>query len=68
MKDKEQLFSLVALAIQDVIVVEGVHLHLRNKVNHELFWLVLEEFDGFNDLAMSFLDNIVFQGWGEFSK
>jgi len=45
MEDEEQLLGLVTLAVQDIVVVEGVHLESGDEINQEVLGLVLEELD-----------------------
>ena len=60
---KEDLFSLIALVEQDVVVVQGHGLQSWNQVYQEFLGLVLEELDAVDDLAVGRLNHVSPEGW-----
>ena len=63
MEDEENLFGLVALTKENVIVEQVETFKLWNDTNKEVLGLVSEESDSFNDLTVGLLDNVSSKGW-----
>ena len=62
--DEENLFGLVALGVEDIVLKQILGLEFRDQVYQKLLRLIIEELYGLDDLTMSLLDQVIpDRGW-----